>query len=163
MALCVQRITVEDQVAPTINCPAGLTVECGIDTSPTTAGTPTASDNCGGTPAVSFTDTTFSPPSGPVEVITRTWRATDENGSTSTCDQVITVVDTTGRTAPAASGKAGGFLAMDWNDGSPTQELTRRSFALHQQQADDLGADTIQYRRLQCAAIVVDPACARKM
>lgn len=68
-----------------------------------------------------------------------------------------TLIDVTGRIAPAASGKAGGFLALDWNDGSPTGALTRRSFALHQALADELGADSIQYRRLTCAAISVDP------
>jgi glycine/D-amino acid oxidase-like deaminating enzyme len=67
-----------------------------------------------------------------------------------------TIVDPTGRIAPAASGKAGGFLALDWNDGSPTQQLTRRSFSLHQQLANDLGADSIQYRRLTCSTISVD-------
>lgn len=64
-----------------------------------------------------------------------------------------TIVDVTGEIAPAASGKAGGFLALDWNDHGPTGALTRRSFALHQHLADTFGADTIQYRRLTCAAI----------
>ena len=69
-----------------------------------------------------------------------------------------TLVDPTGTIAPAASGKAGGFLALDWNDGTFTQDLTRRSFALHQLLADQFGPDSIQYRRLTCAAIsVVDP------
>ena len=68
-----------------------------------------------------------------------------------------TLIDVTGTIAPAASGKAGGFLALDWNDGSPTGPLTRRSFALHQEIANDLGADSIQYRRLSCAAVIVDP------
>eukprot|EP00977_Amphora_coffeiformis_P022928 scaffold11843_cov152-Amphora_coffeaeformis.AAC.8 len=67
-----------------------------------------------------------------------------------------TLIDVTGEIAPAASGKAGGFLALDWNDGSPTGPLTHRSFALHQELADELGAESIQYRRLTCAAIVVD-------
>ena len=31
----------------------------------------------------------------------------------------VTLVDPTGQIAPAASGKAGGFLALDWNDMSP--------------------------------------------
>lgn len=65
------------------------------------------------------------------------------------------LVDPTGIIAPAASGKAGGFLALDWNDGSPTAQLTRRSFALHQELADTFGADSIQYRRLTCSAITV--------
>lgn len=68
-----------------------------------------------------------------------------------------TLIDVTGEVAPAASGKAGGFLALDWNDGSPTGPLTHRSFALHQALADELGAESIQYRRLTCAAIAVDP------
>lgn len=66
-----------------------------------------------------------------------------------------TLIDPTGRIAPAASGKAGGFLALDWNDHSPVGPLTRRSFALHQEIADELGADKIQYRRLECVAIPV--------
>ena len=71
-----------------------------------------------------------------------------------------TLVDPSGRIAPAASGKAGGFLALDWNDHSVTGQLARRSFALHQELADTLGADKIQYRRLTCAAIHVNPAAA---
>lgn len=66
-----------------------------------------------------------------------------------------TLVDPTGTIAPAASGKAGGFLALDWNDHSSVGPLTRRSFALHQEIADLLGADKIQYRRLTCASIRV--------
>lgn len=67
-----------------------------------------------------------------------------------------TLIDPTGTIAPAASGKAGGFLAKDWNDHSlALGPLTRRSFDLHQQIADDLGAETIQYRRLECVAIPV--------
>ena len=69
-----------------------------------------------------------------------------------------TVVDPTGQVASAASGKAGGFLALDWNDWSPVGPLARRSFSLHQELADTLGADNIQYRRLTCAAISVNPA-----
>jgi len=52
--------------------------------------------------------------------------------------------------APAASGKAGGFLAKDWSDGTPIQELQRRSFDLHAEQAKVLGESNIDYRRLEC-------------
>lgn len=68
----------------------------------------------------------------------------------------ITLVDPTSSIAPAASGKAGGFLALDWNDHSPVGPLARRSFELHQELADALGADKIQYRRLTCASISVN-------
>jgi len=39
----------------------------------------------------------------------------------------------------AASGKSGGFLALDWCRGSALDELARRSFALHAELADALG------------------------
>lgn len=74
-----------------------------------------------------------------------------------------TLIDPTGQIAPAASGKAAGFLALDWNDHSlAVGELARRSFHLHQELADTLGADTIQYRRLTCATIQVDPDSSGK-
>lgn len=63
-----------------------------------------------------------------------------------------TLVDPVG-IAPAASGKAGGFLALDWNDGSPVGPLARKSFALHEELAGALGAETIDYRRLTCRAV----------
>jgi len=66
-----------------------------------------------------------------------------------------TIIDPVG-IAPAASGKAGGFLARDWSDGSPIQELQRRSFDLHSEQAEHLGADVIDYRRLECMAVTCD-------
>jgi glycine/D-amino acid oxidase-like deaminating enzyme len=54
----------------------------------------------------------------------------------------VTVVERT-EVACAASGKAGGFLALDWCAGSPLDALARRSFALHAElaggTADDLG------------------------
>ena len=58
----------------------------------------------------------------------------------------VTVVERTG-VACAASGKSGGFLALDWCDGSPLGPLARASFALHDQLARELGAD-YGYRRV---------------
>ncbi len=49
--------------------------------------------------------------------------------------------------ACAASGKSGGFLALDWCDGTPLKALARRSFALHTKLADELGGDW-GYRRM---------------
>ncbi len=56
------------------------------------------------------------------------------------------VIERTG-VACAASGKSGGFLALDWCDGSPLAPLARRSFALHAGLAEELGGDW-GYRRL---------------
>lgn len=69
----------------------------------------------------------------------------------------ITLVDPTGSIAPAASGKAGGFLALDWNDYSPHAlgPLARRGFELHSILAQELGQERIMYRRLSCACISV--------
>ena len=50
------------------------------------------------------------------------------------------VVERTG-VACAASGKAGGFLARDWCDGTPLQPLARHSFDLHAQLANQIGSD----------------------
>jgi glycine/D-amino acid oxidase-like deaminating enzyme len=58
----------------------------------------------------------------------------------------VTVVERSG-VACAASGKSGGFLALDWCDGSPLGPLARASFALHAELARTLGADH-GYRRL---------------
>ena len=65
-----------------------------------------------------------------------------------------TLIDPVG-IAPAASGKAGGFLALDWNDGSAVGPLARKSFALHQELADALGASNIGYRRLTCETVAL--------
>src|SRR5215471_17606005 len=49
--------------------------------------------------------------------------------------------------AGAASGKSGGFLALDWCRGSPLDRLARRSFELHAELSSELG-DPWGYRRL---------------
>src|SRR4030095_15944720 len=58
----------------------------------------------------------------------------------------VTVVERTG-VACAASGKSGGFLALDWCDGSPLGPLARASFALHAELARELPGDK-GYRRM---------------
>jgi glycine/D-amino acid oxidase-like deaminating enzyme len=56
------------------------------------------------------------------------------------------VIERTGL-ANAASGKSGGFLALDWCDGTVLAPLARRSFALHASLAEDIAGDW-GYRRL---------------
>ena len=58
----------------------------------------------------------------------------------------VTVVERSG-VACAASGKSGGFLALDWCDGSVLEPLARASFALHAQLTHELGRD-YGYRRM---------------
>lgn len=51
-----------------------------------------------------------------------------------------------------ASGKAGGFLALDWNDSSAVGPLARLSYALHKELAQSLGQDT-GYREVRTFSV----------
>jgi len=64
--------------------------------------------------------------------------------------------------ACAASGKSGGFLALDWCDGTPLMHLARRSFVLHAELADELGGDW-GYRRMTTYGGSVDRLSTRAM
>ena len=58
----------------------------------------------------------------------------------------VTVIERTG-VACAASGKSGGFIALDWCDNSPLGPLARASFALHARLAREITSD-YGYRRM---------------
>ena len=94
-----QTITVDDQTAPVITCPANTTVECTADNSPTATGIATATDNCNGGAAVLHNDVITSGTCAGNYTIARTWTATDVCGNTSNCVQTITVQDTQGPNA----------------------------------------------------------------
>jgi hypothetical protein len=91
-ALCDGSVTVTVEVAPTLSCPAAVTLECPADTATTNTGEATGSGSCGSV-TITFNDTS-APGCGSTEIITRTWTATDSCG-TASCDQIITIVDTT--------------------------------------------------------------------
>lgn len=58
--------------------------------------------------------------------------------------------------ASAASGKAGGFLARDWCDGTVTEQLCQLSFDLHQELADTLdGAQGYGYRPMSAYSVAI--------
>jgi glycine/D-amino acid oxidase-like deaminating enzyme len=63
----------------------------------------------------------------------------------------VVLVERTG-VACAASGKSGGFLALDWCDGSALAPLARRSFQLHAELAAEHG-DKWGYRRLDTLSV----------
>jgi len=58
----------------------------------------------------------------------------------------VTVIERTG-VACAASGKSGGFIALDWCDNSELGPLARVSFALHARLAEEITTD-YGYRRM---------------
>lgn len=64
--------------------------------------------------------------------------------------------------AAAASGKAGGFLALDWCAGTPLDALAQRSFALHAALQEEAGADW-SYRRMSAySGVVAGESSARR-
>jgi len=64
----------------------------------------------------------------------------------------VTLLEAAPTIAPAASGKAGGFLAADWAAG-PMAAMAAAGFALHETLAEDLGgAAAVGYRRLDAYA-----------
>lgn len=58
--------------------------------------------------------------------------------------------------ACAASGKAGGFLALDWCDGGPLSTLARASFNLHRSLSQELdGPKSYGYRALTTLSLTI--------
>lgn len=71
----------------------------------------------------------------------------------------VLVVESTG-VGHAASGKSGGFLALDWCRGTALDALARRSFAMHGELAAELdggpgGARDWGYRRMETLGVVL--------
>ncbi len=90
---CDQVVTVVDNTAPVITCPADTTVNCEDDSSSAATGSATATDNCDNGVSITEGDSVAAGSCPQEEVITRTWTATDDCGNASSCDQVVTVVD----------------------------------------------------------------------
>ena len=121
-ATCQQLVIVTDSKAPAITCPstvigfngAGL---CG--TSSISLGNPIVSDNC------NYTSLSNNAPSFyPVGNTTITWTVTDGSGNTTTCTQLVTILDTQAPliTCPATvnvNANAGACLATNVSLGNP--------------------------------------------
>jgi hypothetical protein len=91
-ASATQTVTVIDNTAPVISCPANITLEPSCPTGAiATYATPTATDNC----AVQSVVRSAGPASGsvfPIGTTTVTHTATDIYGNTSSCSFTVTVV-----------------------------------------------------------------------
>ncbi len=99
---CYTTVTVEDNIAPIISCPGGVTVDCDASTDPSNTGEATATDNVDAcaSASITYSDISGQNPSNLDAgyynyTITRTWVATDGSGNATPCDQVITVQDVT--------------------------------------------------------------------
>ena len=87
-----QTITVIDTQAPVFSgVPANVTVQCNAVPPPAN---PTATDNCDGMVAISFSSNTTPGACPDNYTILRTWTATDNCGNTTTATQTLVVVDT---------------------------------------------------------------------
>jgi len=90
-ASCDAVVTVEDNNDPVIVCPANMTFPCETDISDLTVfGTPMAFDNCDPIPFVTE-DTDFNINTCNVGTITREFTATDDEGNTAVCVQIVTI------------------------------------------------------------------------
>ena len=96
-AICTSNVTVADSIAPTLTCPAAVTVECNADHVATgvSAGIATASDVCTATTVTDPADGAY-----PLGTTPTTHGAVDEAGNGTSCTNTVTVVDTI---APALS------------------------------------------------------------
>jgi hypothetical protein len=110
MSTCMKTVAVDDATAPVISCPADKVLACGDSTLPANTGTATATDNCGGTPTISFTDAATSANCTGKPGIDRTWKAVDSCNKMSTCVQHITFADST---PPVITVPAGGDLGCN--------------------------------------------------
>lgn len=88
-----QSVTVDDTTPPTITCPSHATLECPANTSIAANGSASGVDNCGEV-TISSSDISVAG-CGTTQTITRTWSAGDECGNSSSCAQLVAVVDTT--------------------------------------------------------------------
>jgi hypothetical protein len=94
--ICTQVINVQDITPPSIVCPPDLIIQCDESTLPANTGMATATDNCGISPQVTYSDVFLVGDCEMGSTITRTWQAMDECGNSATCVQVITILDNTG-------------------------------------------------------------------
>ncbi len=133
---CVQSIFIDDSMAPIISCPNNITIQCNASTLPANTGTAGATDNCDVTPTITFTDVVVGAACPQESTITRTWKAIDDCGNSSTCNQIIVIDDSmapviscpanvtiecSASTAPANTGTA---TATDNCDVTPTVTFT---------------------------------------
>ncbi|PWH86869.1 HYR-like domain-containing protein [Brumimicrobium oceani] len=88
-----QTITVNDDIAPTASNPVALSLQCiGDAPIPNISAVTDAADNCTTSPAVSFISDVSNGNSCP-EIITRTYRITDDCGNFTDVTQTITIND----------------------------------------------------------------------
>ena len=120
---CIQTITLQDNAAPTITCPANITFNCALGV----AGVATATDNCTEVANISVTSSDSSSLDNcGLGTIARTWTAMDCKGNSSSCIQIITLQDVTAPTFSCPANITFNCLAGDAGEPNPTDNCTAR-------------------------------------
>ena len=91
---CSGQLLIEDKSGPTIIC-EDIDIPCSADSSPASIGNPMVTDNCDGNPLLTSFDTYIDfncANSDFLGSIQRQWTATDNQGNTSQCTQVINIL-----------------------------------------------------------------------
>jgi uncharacterized repeat protein (TIGR01451 family) len=92
---CLQTISIQNNIKPTMNCPPDVTISCHGNTDPASTGTASAVGGCKNVPLkVKFTDVSTNGSCGRNYTITRTWIAIDSCGNVNSCIQTISIKDT---------------------------------------------------------------------
>ncbi|MEQ1746989.1 MAG: BspA family leucine-rich repeat surface protein [Saprospiraceae bacterium] len=90
---CSFTVTVTDNELPGITCPAAVSVTCSASVPAVNLAAVSATDNCGTPTKTHVGDATSNQTCANRKTVTRTYRATDSTGNSTTCSQVITVFD----------------------------------------------------------------------
>ena len=90
---CMVLVNVIDTIAPIIQCPNDITINCTVDPDTVTTGIPLALDACG-IDSLFFQDSSMLNPCG-IGEIRRFWSAIDSSGNISTCIQRVLIRDLT--------------------------------------------------------------------
>jgi hypothetical protein len=149
---CQFTVTVADSEPPMITCPGAVTVSCASAVPAPNIALVIATDNCG-TPTKSHVGDVISNMTCINRfTVTRTYRATDGSGNTTTCSQVITVFDNTAPVftfvpanttvqcnsvpavgTPVASDNCGGSVNMTYNGQTRVNGACTDSYTLTRQ------------------------------
>jgi len=98
VTLCSSSLSIElidgvDLVEPVIDCPSDVIISCTDNSSVTSLGMATVSDNCDANPIINFTDNADFSGCGGTGQIIRTWTAIDNSNNQTICEQVISIID----------------------------------------------------------------------
>lgn len=90
---CIANVNVQDQYAPSITCPAPVTLNCVDDYTDMTltGGMATADDNCG--VEVEFLGYTLDLNDCGIGTVSKDFRVTDPQGRTASCSQIVTITN----------------------------------------------------------------------